>query len=121
MQLADSGFTDEIDLLIGSDFYWSVVAGKTKTGKNNEPVAVETKFGWVLNGPVTSFEASTNLTFESEHSHVLFLNTDQSVRNGNINFNVNRFWDLETIGICEKENPNLHDFQDSIYLNDAAL
>ena len=79
LKLADSGSTDEIDLLIGSDFYWSVVTGKTKTGKNNEPVAVETKFGWFLNGRVTSLEASTNLTFESEYSHVFFLNTDQSV------------------------------------------
>ena len=93
LQLAGSGSTDVINFLIRSDFYWSVVTGKTKTGKKNEPVAVESKFGWILNRAVTSFEASANLTFESEHSHVLFLNTDQSVRNENINFNVNHFWD----------------------------
>ena len=28
LQLADPGFTDKIDLLIGSDFYWSIVTGK---------------------------------------------------------------------------------------------
>ena len=66
-------------------------------------MAVETKFAWVLNGSVTSFEISTILRFESVYSHVLLLNNDQSVRNENINFNVNRFWDLETIGIREKE------------------
>ena len=49
LQLADWRSTDEIDLLIGSNFYWSLVTGKTKTGKSNETVAVETKFGWVLN------------------------------------------------------------------------
>ena len=76
--LADSGSTDEIDLLIGSEFYQSVVTGKTKTSKNNKPVAVETKLGWVLNGTVTSFQASTKLIFESDYSHVLFLNTDHS-------------------------------------------
>ena len=54
-------------------------------------MAKETKFGWVLNGLVTSFKVSTNFTFESEHSHVFFLNIDQSVRNENINFNVNCF------------------------------
>ena len=75
MQLADSGSTDEIDVLIGSESYWSAVTGKTKTGKKNKPVAVKTKFGWVLNGQVTIFEASTNLTFESEYLHILFLNT----------------------------------------------
>ena len=78
---------------------------------------METKFGWISNGPVIIFEACTNLTFEGEHSHVLFLNTDQSVTNKNINFNVNRFWDLKTIGIREKEQAILPDFQDSIYLN----
>ena len=83
-------------------------------------MAVKTKFGWVLNGAVTTFEASANLTFESEHSHVLFLNTDQFVRNETINFNVNRFWDLETIRIREKEDSNLHDFQDSIYFNNEG-
>ena len=57
-------------------------------------MTVETKFGWVLNGPGTGFEASTNLTFEIEHAHVLFLNIKQSARKKNINFNVNRFWDL---------------------------
>ena len=52
--------------------------------------------------------------------HVLFLNTDQSVRNENINFSVNRFWDLETVGIREKEDLNLHDFQDSIHFNNEG-
>ena len=84
----------------------------------SEPVVVENQFGWVLNGPVTSFKTSTHLTFESEDSHVLFLNFYQSVGNENINFNMNRFWDLEMIGICEKEIPLLYDFYDSIYLND---
>ena len=28
LQLADPGFTDKIDLLIGSDLYWSIVTGK---------------------------------------------------------------------------------------------
>ena len=95
------GSTDEIHLLIGSNFYWAVFTEKTKTSKNNEPVAVESKFGWVLNGPVTSFETSTNLIFDSEHLHLLFLNTDHSVRIENVNFNVNRLWDLETTGIHE--------------------
>ena len=106
--------------LLAPTFIGRQLLEKTKTGKNNEPVDVETKFGCVLNGPVTGFEASTNLTFETEHSHVLPLNTEQSVRNENVDFNVNRFWDLETIGIREKENANLRDFQDFIQLNDEG-
>ena len=33
---------------------------------------------------------------------------------------MNRFWDLETIGIHEKEDSNLHNFQDSIYFNNEV-
>ena len=66
------------------------------------------------------FETPTNLIFEREYSLVLFLNTDQSVRNENINFNANRFWDLQTTGIRGKKDSNLHDFQDSIFLNNEG-
>ena len=66
------------------------------------------------------FEKPTNLIFEREYSLVLFLNTDQSVRNENINFNANRFWDLQTTGIRGKKDSNLHDFQDSIFLNNEG-
>ena len=44
-------------------------------------MTVETKFGWVLNEQATSFEPPTNITLEKERWHVLFLNTDQSVKN----------------------------------------
>ena len=52
LNLAHSGTMEEIDMLIGSDFYWSLVTGKVKMGKTGESVALETKFSWVLNGPL---------------------------------------------------------------------
>ena len=33
---------------------------------------------------------------------------------------VNHFGNLETKGVCEQENPILHNFQDPIYLNDEG-
>ena len=39
--------------LVGSDWHWELVTGKVKVGNLEEPIGVETKFGWVLNG-VTS-------------------------------------------------------------------
>ena len=44
-QLADSGTMEEIDMVIGPDFYWSLVTGKAKMGKTVEQVAIGTKFG----------------------------------------------------------------------------
>ena len=74
MLIADSSSTNKIDL----SSYW-LVATDTKRGQKDEPSAV--KLSWVLNGPVTNFDVSKNFTFENSEHSVLFLNTDQFVRN----------------------------------------
>jgi len=43
LKLADSGSNDDIELLIGGDFYWSLVTGDIKRGEIAEPVGVEIK------------------------------------------------------------------------------
>ena len=56
LNLADTHQGDnsiEVDMLIGSDFYWQLTTGEIIRGQGG-PVAVNTKFGWVLSGPVTS-------------------------------------------------------------------
>ena len=52
LKLVDSGHGGDIDILMGSDYYWSLVIGKVKVGLIGEPVGAETQFGWVLNGQV---------------------------------------------------------------------
>ncbi|CAB4010413.1 Hypothetical predicted protein [Paramuricea clavata] len=44
----------EIELLIGADYLWLFQEGRTVRGKSDEPVAVQTKLGWVLSGPLKS-------------------------------------------------------------------
>ena len=52
----------EVDLLIGSDVYWDIVTGKIVRGRDGL-VAVNTRLGWVLSGPVqTTDVTSVNLT-----------------------------------------------------------
>ena len=41
----------EIDVLIGSDYYWELVTGKIRTSECG-PIAVNTQMGWVLSGSV---------------------------------------------------------------------
>ena len=48
---SDLADTLEVDMLIGSDSYWSVVTGRIICGADG-PVAVETRIGWVLSGPL---------------------------------------------------------------------
>ena len=40
----------EVDLLIGSDFYWDFVSGEMRRGDKG-PVAAKTTLGWILSGP----------------------------------------------------------------------
>ena len=37
----------DIDILVGSDQYWSLVSGRVVRGEHG-PIAIETKLGWVL-------------------------------------------------------------------------
>ena len=38
----------EVDLLIGADYLWSFQEGRAIRGEPNDPVAIETRLGWVL-------------------------------------------------------------------------
>ena len=66
LNLANSGTMEEIDTLIGSEFYWSLVTGKVQMGKTREPVAIATKFGWVLNGSLNEKVSQDHVTVVNE-------------------------------------------------------
>ena len=54
LELADDPGDDQslrIDILIGSDHYWDLITGRLQRGADG-PIAIETKLGWVLSGPV---------------------------------------------------------------------
>ena len=83
LELADTGSSDDIELIIGSYFYWAFVTGNVRLGKVGEPQGVESKFWWLLNFPAPKQQSvSTNLSFANENSsHVLFCNAQNSVDN----------------------------------------
>ena len=71
LELADSDDGSdvlEVDMLIGSDWYWSLVTGKVIRGRTG-PMAVQSKVGWILSGPTTN-QTTANLTLFSP-SHTL--------------------------------------------------
>ena len=55
---SESGF--EISHLIGADYYWQLIQDEIVQG--NGPVAVKSKFGYLLSGPVRSTSSSTSST-----------------------------------------------------------
>ena len=64
---ADVRDTLEIDLLIGSNVYWSLATRRVIRGRSR-PLAKQTKVGWVLSGPVDQSQTSVHLTFTATHS-----------------------------------------------------
>ena len=55
MRLADSTNGQgelNIDLLVGADYNWQFMNGRVIRGGASDPVAVSTKLGFVLSGPV---------------------------------------------------------------------
>ena len=48
---ADIGDVLEVDMLIGSDLYWSLVTRRVRRGRSG-PMGVQTRIGWILSGPV---------------------------------------------------------------------
>ena len=51
---------EEIDVLIGSDYYWIVVTGETKKGESG-PVAVSSKLGWLLSSSLNDSATPTDV------------------------------------------------------------
>ena len=111
LNLADSGKGGEIDLLLGSDVYWDLMTGNVSQGLPGEVVGVETKFGWVLNGPVIGDSSSTWVNVVNS-THVVFATADQCLEES-----VKRFWDNESIGIKEKEVSVYDKFSETIHMN----
>ena len=98
-----------IDVLIGADYLWNFQKGCTIRGKPDEPVAVETVLGWVLSGPMKS---PGN---ESEAPSVQ-VNLIGSAREERLNLegDVHKLWDMETLGIIETEDEVHEAFVNSV-------
>ena len=121
LELPNSKSKNDIDVLIDSDFYWLLVTGNVKFGNPGEPVRVETKFGWVLNDPLKGEDVNglSNTNFVNEiSSHILFINSDQKSESLGLENKLDRFWDLESIGILDNKKHSQEHFIESIYLNE---
>ena len=88
-----------IDLLVGSDHYWDIVTGETRTGENG-PVAVKSSLGWLLSGPVTG--TSNNM---GAHSNLIISRPAEAYSISTMK-TMEKFWNTESIGIKEPDPDN---------------
>ena len=77
-------------VLIGADFYWQVVSGKVERIKETL-VAIESSFGWALQGPVSSSSA-TDAT-------CLHISLSEETK---ISKQLHAFWEGESPGIVNE-------------------
>ena len=75
----------EIDILLGMDYYQDVMTGCMRHMSTSGPIAMESMFGWILGGRVRSTE--------EESAQTLF------VRASSAGEDLERIWNLESIGI----------------------
>ena len=77
LKLADSandGEEFDLDILIGSDYYWQLVTGHVIHG-NDGPTAMHTKLGWVLSDPVKGAPPDSHFNVNIASTHVLRCST----------------------------------------------
>ena len=114
LKLADNGSLREVpvDVLIGADEYWKLVTGNIKKDDSSGLIAISSAMGWLISGPISVNEensvnmiTSHTLKIVAEKNDVVLLK-DQ----------LHNFWDLDTIGIAEKEVSVYEEFNESIKL-----
>ena len=98
---------NHIDILVGSDFYWSLVTGeiiRTERGL----IAVCSTLGWLISGP-----AETAVTEELAHTHsnlaISYFNESSSSESHDDQLvtALKKFWEVETLGIeCIENAPS---------------
>ncbi|CAG5020165.1 unnamed protein product [Parnassius apollo] len=78
IQLADPEFnvSRPVDLLLGADVYSSIILGGIISSQQSQPVAQQTRLGWILCGNVKSYQCN-----------VIMNNIDE----------IQRFWEIEHI------------------------
>ena len=97
----------EIDVLIGADYYWNFVSSIVRRGETAGPIALYTKLGWVLSGPVvTECQNKPGCAVNLTSTHVLRVDTvafEPKESPDNLHDLLSKFWDLETLGIRQDE------------------
>ena len=85
-----------VDIMIGLPWYNILVAGMPIMGKPFEPMALPTKFGYVLTGTFPENSNKKAVNYTSLKCSVDTLNTT-----------LEKFWDLESIGVTSSKNEHL--------------
>ena len=114
---ADSGDELLLHILIGADYYWHFMNGGMIRGEQGGPVALDSKLGWILSGPVPNcpkrYTTQTNLA----QTHLLQVSAEvqpESDADKLLKNELSRFWELEALGISSAEDSVYENFSNEI-------
>ena len=102
----------EVDFLIGCDYYWRFTTGERRRADDG-PVALYTKFGWVLSGMLSAEEerpSAHNLIT----THVLRIDARPSTQDALEEIILQSFWKLESMGVESKTESVLEEFTQTV-------
>ena len=106
----DNSGSLSVNNLIGSDSYYQFVTSDVIVGGFGKIVsAVSSKFGWVLSGPMTCGEGSSDSSVGTFVCSVRGKDT--------LSAKVESFWGFESLGIGVGEDPILANFEKSVKYN----
>ena len=91
--------TFEIDLLIGADYYWTLIRDHVVRGPG--PTAVASRLGYLLSGPTHM----NNVSVMNTQIYKVLVNTDEEMND------ISNYWKLETIGIKDEPMFEIEQFE----------
>ena len=126
LDLADSNpenLNMDIDILIGADYYWQFIGNFTVRSQDGfGPVAIASKLGFVLSGPISNSveEESSSSQHVISSTHVLKVQSEIVSAKFLLQNTLNKFWDLESLGISPEEHDVVHQFKADVKFNDEG-
>ena len=106
----------EVDLLIGSNYYWDFTTGDVCHGDKG-PVAIHTILGWVWSRAIpVPADQNSPLTFLITHT----LTADAPASTERLNEVLHSFWNLESLRIKGAEEAVLDEFIQTIQFKEGC-
>ena len=119
LKLADPSHSSEnleVDIIIGNDYYGQLITGKIIKAGNEPLIAMESKFGWLLSGPIHKANCSENyLNTLCQRVEVM------PVEDAKLDNLLTKFWEISKIPEeNEKDEAITMKFQETIWFNEAT-
>ena len=119
LKLADPSHSSEnleVDIIIGNDYYGQLITGKIIKAENEALIAMESKFGWLLSGPIHKANCSENyLNTLCQRVEVM------PVEDAKLDNLLTKFWEISKIPEeNEKDEAITMKFQETIWFNKAT-